>query len=268
MSAAELLQIRRAEREALLAKAVALLQADKRVVAAWLCGSLGRQDADDLSDIDLWIVVGDAYSKFVNAARRDFVRNLGTPLLIEEAPQNAPPEGAYLLTLYAGEAGPHQVDWYWQPQARARIPRQDVVVLFDAVGLPSAPPPVTPTAEERAAQLTNEVAFFWAMAKITAKKIARRQSWAALGMLGMVQRSLAGSKSAVDSAAPAVGHTDRRTEAPPITPADQLRALRATAQEMEALLPDLTVLGVAFAADTIPAIYRFFDLAETLLQEP
>jgi predicted nucleotidyltransferase len=38
----------RAEREALLARIVGLLEADKRVTAAWLFGSLGRGDADEL----------------------------------------------------------------------------------------------------------------------------------------------------------------------------------------------------------------------------
>jgi len=43
---------------------------------------------------------------------------------------NAPAGGAYLMALYTGQAGVHQVDWYWQRQADASLPRQ-AVLLFD-----------------------------------------------------------------------------------------------------------------------------------------
>jgi predicted nucleotidyltransferase len=71
MSWSELLQARHGEHEALLHRAVALLQADTRVVAAWLFGSRGRDTADALSDTDLWIVVADADSAAVMAERRE-----------------------------------------------------------------------------------------------------------------------------------------------------------------------------------------------------
>src|SRR5437588_6286399 len=92
---ADLLETRRAEREALLQRVVALLKADERVCAAWLFGSLGRGTADDLSDLDLWVVVADERIKEIVAAQRDYVARLGEPLLIEEAPQNAPVGGSY-----------------------------------------------------------------------------------------------------------------------------------------------------------------------------
>lgn len=130
MSSVESLQIRRDERAALLQRALEVLREDRRVVAAWLFGSLGRGDADDLSDIDLWVVVSDEHMEAVHSTRREYVGSLGEPILIEEAPQNAPSGGAYLLVLYGGVAGPHQVDWYWQPQSSAFIP-QDTRLLFD-----------------------------------------------------------------------------------------------------------------------------------------
>src|SRR5437868_5689604 len=114
LSVAGLLVTRRAERAALLQRAIALLKADERVCAAWLFGSLGRGDADDLSDLDLWVVVEDEHIEEIVAARRDYVARLAEPLLMEEAPQNAPAGGGYLLALYGGDGGPHQVDWYWQ----------------------------------------------------------------------------------------------------------------------------------------------------------
>ena len=44
-----------AEREAWLAETIVQLEADERVDAAWLFGSLGRGDADELSDVDLFV---------------------------------------------------------------------------------------------------------------------------------------------------------------------------------------------------------------------
>ncbi len=93
MSSIKSLQIRREERAALLQRAIEVLTADARVVAAWLFGSMGRGDADDLSDIDLWLVVSDEHIDTMRVTRQDYVHALGTPLLIEEAPQNAPPGG-------------------------------------------------------------------------------------------------------------------------------------------------------------------------------
>ncbi|HEX8768237.1 MAG TPA: nucleotidyltransferase domain-containing protein, partial [Jatrophihabitans sp.] len=46
--------------EDLLPRLVALLEAEPLVLAAWLYGSHGRGDADAYSDLDVWVVAGDA----------------------------------------------------------------------------------------------------------------------------------------------------------------------------------------------------------------
>jgi hypothetical protein len=43
MSTDDLLQIHRTEHEALLQQALTVLQADQRIIAAWLFGSVGRR---------------------------------------------------------------------------------------------------------------------------------------------------------------------------------------------------------------------------------
>jgi len=175
MSVRDLLEARRAERDAILERATALLVADTRIVAAWLTGSLGRGDGDSLSDIDLRVIVEDAEIGAFVANRRGEVGQIGQPILIEEAPQNAPPGGAYLLVLYGGGTGAHQVDWYWQPQVSARFP-PDARMLFDRAGIPSRAPSAPLTDVERTALLANKAAFQWAMLPIAAKKIARADS--------------------------------------------------------------------------------------------
>ncbi len=152
MSINDLLYVRRTEHEALLQRAVEVLQQDERVVAAWLFGSRGRKTSDELSDTDLWVVVADEHIDTINAERQTYVTRPGHPLLVLEAPGNAPAQGAYLMALYAGQAGVHQVDWYWQRQSDASIPLH-ALVLFDRVGIPrdtrleQLDPPGTPGQE-------------------------------------------------------------------------------------------------------------------------
>lgn len=54
------------------------LEADKRVKAAWLEGSLARDDSDQLSDVDLWICVGDDDFKSFMKSREVFASKLGS----------------------------------------------------------------------------------------------------------------------------------------------------------------------------------------------
>jgi predicted nucleotidyltransferase len=264
MSSVESLQIRREERAALLQRAIEVLTEDGRVVAAWLFGSLGRGDGDDLSDIDLWVVVADEHMEAVRSIRRDYILSLGKPLLIEEAPQNAPPGGAYLLVLYGGEAGPHQVDWYWQPQSSARIP-QDTRVLLDRVGIQPTEVPPPMTREARAEAVTSKCAFFWAMVNITAKTIARGESWSVLRTLDML-------KYTSDEVHWLVGVHDERpthktnfTVPPPVQPLEQLALLRQLAEGMEALSPELASLGSDVSPEAIRQSYTFLGVVQEML---
>src|SRR5262245_48960355 len=100
MSVESRLEVHEQERGVLLEQAVAALESDSRVVAAWLIGSLGRGDSDELSDLDLWVVVEDVHIGEVVAGRRECVARVAKPVLVEEAPQNGPPGGGYLLVLY------------------------------------------------------------------------------------------------------------------------------------------------------------------------
>ncbi len=124
MSTNEHRQLLRAEREALLQKAAALLEGDERIAAAWLYGSLGRGIADEWSDIDLWVVVADTHIEEICAGRHEYVAALGEPLLVVDAPQNAPAGGAFLTVLYEGEAGSRHVDWTWQRQSERLCARR------------------------------------------------------------------------------------------------------------------------------------------------
>ncbi len=70
------LKRRQAERDALLHQIEVALRADERVVAAWLTGSLGRGNADALSDIDLWVIVRDDAVAAIATDPRGFVAGI------------------------------------------------------------------------------------------------------------------------------------------------------------------------------------------------
>ena len=265
---ANMLRARRGARDALLARAVAELEEDDRVVAAWLAGSLGRGDADDLSDLDLWVIVLDEHGEAMNAGRRDYAARLGRPLLLQEAPGNAPPGGAYLRALYYGQMGPVEVDWYWQPQSQARIPH-DARVLFNRVNrgaVPRAPAPSSATEQQRAEAAGNHTIFFWSMSPVAAKYIARRQSGAAFDMLRLLGRTLDHIQEAVAGKC-AGGRRYAPRPLPPLAPPEQMAYLRALAGEVEGLLPRVAALGRQVPAEAPPSIYQFFNLVEAMLAE-
>ncbi|HEY6406956.1 MAG TPA: nucleotidyltransferase domain-containing protein, partial [Ktedonobacteraceae bacterium] len=209
MSADDLLRIRRTEHEALLQQVQTLIQADPRIVAAWLFGSGGRRASDVFSDLDVWVIVKDDYIETVSAQRRSYATQLDQPVLLLESPGNAPAGGAYLMALYPGRAGVHQVDWYWQRQSDASLPRH-AMLLFDRAGIPQdtrqeqldpAGTPAPLTQQERAKQATQLSAFFWAMSNIAVKSVLRRQAWTAVSHLEGLQELLDGMKHLVGSSA-------------------------------------------------------------------
>ncbi|MHB8624890.1 MAG: nucleotidyltransferase domain-containing protein [Aggregatilineales bacterium] len=258
---------RRAERDTLLARMVALLSADPRVCAAWLFGSLGRGDEDDLSDIDVWVIVDDEHAEAVKAARREFVTKIAEPLLIEEAPHNAPPDGAYLCVLYPGQSGPHAIDWYWQPHTVAQFP-SGCRLLFDRVGIPAVPPEKPMSSNEHAAAVSERADFFWVMVNVAAKTIARRQSWAALGHITAIRFALGEVRWHVGISAtrPDYKLVKRYADSPPMLPSDQLALVRRMAHEMEALLPNITALGGEARNAVVAPTLAFLDHVELLLK--
>lgn len=166
-----------AETEALLERLTERLRNNLRVRAAWLFGSFGRGNPDALSDLDLWVVVADDAIEAIRNSPEAFARIGGEPVVILDAPQNAPVDGAYLMAIYDGVIAPHQVDWYWQPESQANR-FVETRLLFDHIGLPESEQ-ATPggagkeATRTEAQQAAATIQFFWAMLMICAK-YARR----------------------------------------------------------------------------------------------
>ncbi len=183
------LRVYRAERDALLQHITSILERDQRVRAAWLFGSLGRGDEDDLSDSDVWVVVADEHLGAIVTERREYVAQAGSPLLLVEAPQNAPTGGAYLMAIYEGKAGPHLVDWYWQARSDApEVPRQTRLIVNRAQAAASGSArrdgATGPSSEQDPLEsIANAISFFWAMLLIVAKYAARSPWEDRMGLL-------------------------------------------------------------------------------------
>jgi hypothetical protein len=276
MSVDDLLHVRQKEHEALLQKLQTLLQADERIAAAWLFGSVGRHTSDVFSDLDLWVVVKDEFIEVICAERQSYATGPGQPVLLLESPGNAPAEGAYLMALYPGQTGVHQIDWYWQRQSDASLPRH-AILLFDRVGIPQDDrqeqfdPPGTSsslTQQERAQQATQLSTFFWAMSNIAVKSILRHQSWAAVSHLEGLQGLVDTMKRLVGLSTIQEGQEGWRTTLlPPAQGTEQMAILRKIAQEMEQLTGVIEQIGGQVLSQAIPYVYSLFNLADALIQQ-
>jgi hypothetical protein len=214
---------------------------------------MGRGTHDDLSDIDLRIIVPDRHIEEVSSERLLFA---GDPLLAVEAPQNAPPGGAYLLAMYAGHFGPQYLDLSWQPQSTAEIPG-DVRVLFDRMEPLDTESVAYERAEPKTETVHTQVIFYWAMAPIAAKYIARRDIRNAEVMLSLLADTL-GRVVVERSQDSQVGLA--------VQPEEQLQALRKLCADMESAMPRVDPGDIHDAC--VPAQVRlFFDLVEQILNE-
>ena len=172
----------RSRRDDFLSEVLTTLSNDDRFVAAWLTGSLSRNEADSLSDIDINLVVSDPFSSSLcrrleqvsaqtSPERLSLFKQFGTPALLHENNNNAPDGGTFTFILYASSA--LMVDWVILPQSKARQP-QGSKLLFDKAGIPVSPTPQPESLEKRKRAVAEQWAFFWMMTAVTIKYIHRK----------------------------------------------------------------------------------------------
>lgn len=167
------------ERDALLDVLVRHLGRDPDVLAVWLEGSLGRGTADDLSDLDIGVVVQDGRMPAIAGDPGRAVRSLVETTLEIAAPANAPRGGAFVLTWipWGRHRVPLQVDWYWY-EASTAIRPADSRLLLDrtASPIPVAASPALADGEVGEA-IADTIRAALSMTTITAKRSARGNSW-------------------------------------------------------------------------------------------
>jgi len=257
-----------ASREALFAEIVKTLSADERFVAAWLTGSLSRNDADAVSDLDLTVVISDPYSEILCARteqvssqtteeRFDLFSRFGQPAVIHENNYNAPEGGTFTFVLYTLSAV--MVDWILIPHTKAQRPSQ-ARVLFDKVNIPVSPPTEPERLEQRVKLASDTIAFFWMMTAVTAKYVVRRDSvfvqrWLEElhGMIQEVERLIAGK-----------GWQYKRGSLSALEPTGegQIQAIHQLCERMQGLMPEVAKLGGHVPSSPLPTIETLLNLAQ------
>ena len=249
------------ESKELLTQITDYLASDPRIMAAWLFGSLGRGDADEWSDIDIFVVVTDESLQDVVAQRQQFVTQIGKVLLAVEAPQNAPHGGGYLMTFYDMPIGPHQVDWYWQPQSLAYIPTK-TTVLFDHVGLARRDQAIEFPKREPVKEIDENprhfISYFWAMLLITTKYVVRQPQSEKIALLPYVLHPFHKTQRLLGQG-PTVFQGSQSTGQ------EKLATLRYLADEMCVLMPQVAAQGSEVPDAAPTAVYKFLSLVEEAL---
>lgn len=184
------LEAYRQSREVLLTSIITELSVDERCIAAWLTGSYGRGDADEVSDLDLTIAIAEPYSEILCARREQISHKttperlalfskFGNPALIHENNNNAPEGGTFTFVMYAESE--IMVDWVLVPLPKARR-LYSSRLLFEKANVVVSPPPELEELEQSRKYVAEQWAFFWMMTAITIKYIIRRdlvfvQNW-------------------------------------------------------------------------------------------
>lgn len=237
------------EREKLLAQITTTLSADERFAAAWLTGSYARNEADAFSDLDLTVVVREPYTQTLCARpwhkaaqttpeRLALFRQFGEPAIIHENNNNAPEGGTFTFVLYQTTA--LVVDWTLMPEQKATRPRSSLL-LFDKANIPLASLPAPASLKERAVSASEIVGFFWMMAAVTAKYLARRDAVFVITWLETLQELVAEVERLVQDR-PLSYRRGSRTQLA-ATPETQQQLLLNLCHQMENLMPQVAALG-------------------------
>ncbi len=256
-----LLQAYQQERDDLLQGIVQQLQQDSRITAAWLIGSLGRGNGDQLSDLDLWLMVTqDTINQLVNE-RRSFTAQFGAPVLFVEAPQNGPAGGGFLDVCYDAPTAPHLVDWIWQPDTLTFPPGQ-AMVLFDRVRLARHVEAVQFTNQPASAEFLSTpmhfISFFWMMLMVTAKHVAR-QSPRVDELLNITLPPFHQALNFISSAGTPL-HISTDDLSVSGEPGSDLQYLRQLAIKMQAMMVVINEMGYPTPEKIVPGAFRFLEM--------
>jgi predicted nucleotidyltransferase len=231
------------------------LEADARVAAAWLTGSIGRGEDDAWSDLDLHVAVYDQHLPAFWSDMHTLYARIGRLVLIQqEMASNAQAGGHFQLVIFDG---PLEVDWNVGPLSLARrTPWHELLFMREDVR-PWAMPVVSP--DERRAQCQERLAFLWAMAPIAVKYIARGDTSRAVGQIGLVRNAFIALWRLVETGCGTVNGLNQPLEpelkrilpffGPTIDPKACRAALRQLCDRTVELHPRLAALGVAIPED-------------------
>jgi hypothetical protein len=262
------LQAYRQSRDELLTRIVTDLSSDERFVAAWLTGSHGRNESDEVSDLDIKIVVAQPHSETLCARldqvspetaqdRFELFSKFGKPALIHENNNNAPENGTFTFVLYAGSAA--MIDWVLMPQWKAERPLQSLL-LFDKGGIPVSSPPAPEELEESRKTVAEQWAFFWMMTAITMKYIIREDDVYVIHWLENLHRIMQDIERRI-SRQP-WKYVSRSHSPTQTTRQKQLEAIRQLCTRMQQLRPKIVEFTESEPLMPITEIETLFSLAK------
>jgi len=236
-------------RDELLERMVVSLKQDQRFVAAWLTGSFGKKDTDEVSDLDLTVVVSRSHSDQLCArpetitarapkVRLDLYSQFGRIGFAYENNNNAPIGGTATNVMYLPSGA--RVDWVLVPEETAQRP-ENIELLFSHVDVPTMPKTVPASREQRAKEATEMVVFFWLMATVVAKYLIRNDAVFVTRWLEQLSALVMAIERCVEGIS---GQYHRGS----ITnlhcrSAEQLKQLRDLCNRVEALTPQVLALG-------------------------
>ncbi|HLX39916.1 MAG TPA: hypothetical protein VKR42_05260 [Ktedonobacteraceae bacterium] len=260
-----------AARTELLAHITTTLQNDGRFVAEWLTGSFGRGEQDDLSDLDIRVIVADEYSETLCSQpwphgahttdeRLALFSLFGNPSVVYDAHGNAPEGGTFTYVLY--ENG-QNVDWILVPQSKAQR-ATDTVLLFDTVGIPLEPAPESESLEQRITIASDMTGFFWMIAASSLRYLypSRYDAVNFHMLLDWLHNALHDVQRAVDGT-PWKYHSGAYAKLAP-TRRELLVAYRDLCNRMLALMPEVERMGGSIpTSPMLPIEFRLNMLEET-----
>ena len=175
------------DHEAFIGRFAAACEVDTRIAAAFVGGSRGAGTADEHADTDLYLILRDeAYDDFF-AVRRDFMRRLGDPALLEDF------NGFgfdMLLFIYADGVEGELV--LGRASSFDHIPSGAFRTLLDRDSiLPGQPfPPIKQLgAEEQHEHVRWMVYWFWRDLSQLSRCMARGRLWSAYAHLEMARHT-------------------------------------------------------------------------------
>ena len=237
----------RQSRDVLLTKIVTELSSDERFPATWLRGSYARNEADEVSDLDLTVVVAEPYSRSLctreeqvshrtTGERYALFSKFGTPALIHENNNNAPEGGTFTFVLYAGSAV--MIDWILIPLSRAKRMHPSRL-LFDRVSIPVSPP--EPEDKEQSRKfVAKQWAFFWMMTAITIKYIIRRDLVFVQNWLEQLHALIREIERRIEGVSWEDAYTRGSISQFQPTREKQIESMRQLCNKMQALTPQVT----------------------------
>jgi len=262
---AEALREYREDRTALLASLTDFWKSDERIRAAYLWGSFGRGEADDLSDLDPWLIVADDAAAEMGPSLRQYAEQTGSLIISKNTPQHAPLGGGYMSFLHEGRHGLLQADCYWQPQSSA-LPEAEYAVLFDRQAEAYAGqeyPKLDPSEEAQGleAEVAHGFHFTWFMFSITAKYLARHPD-SDMGLMFY-------PKPGLEGVAEWLGQAELLTPedwAVPAKPLEKVDRLRHLVGKTEQLRLTANAQGCTFPSAYTPCLFRYLDMVEGILR--